>query len=228
MRGDDDDRPPRAAFWAGVRAGTPYALANSIVSLSFGVLAVRAGFSAVGAIVMSAVVFAGSAQFAALAVIAQGGGLPAALGAATLVHSRYLPMGIGLAPSLRGGPLRRAVEGQAVVDASWAMANRGDGRFDRLFLFGSTAPQYVGWVSGTVVGASAGTGVGDLDRFGLDALFPAFFLALLMAELRNRQSRAVALAGAVIALGLAPFTPPGVPVLAASIAAVVGLRRPTA
>jgi predicted branched-subunit amino acid permease len=74
----------------------------------------------------------------------------------------------------------------------------------------------------------AGTGLGDLDRFGLDALFPAFFLALLMAELRHRQSRAVALAGAVIALGLAPFTPPGVPVLAASIAAVVGLRRPTA
>jgi predicted branched-subunit amino acid permease len=105
----------------------PYALVNSVVSLSFGVLAVKAGFSAIGAIAMSALVFAGSAQFAALAVIAQGGGLPAALSAATLVHSRYLPMGIGLAPSLPGGPLRRAVEGQAVVDASWAMANRGTG-----------------------------------------------------------------------------------------------------
>jgi predicted branched-subunit amino acid permease len=173
-------------------------------------------------------VFAGSAQFAALAVIAQGGGLPAALSAATLVHSRYLPMGIGLAPSLPGGPLRRAVEGQAVVDASWAMANRGDGRFDRLFLFGSTAPQYVGWVTGTVVGAVAGAALGDLDRFGLDALFPAFFLALLFAELRHRRSRVVALVGAAIALALAPFAPPGVPVLAASIAALVGLRRPTA
>src|SRR5215203_3166184 len=100
MPGDDQDRPPRASFWAGVRAGTPYALANSVVSLSFGVLAVQAGFSAIGAIAMSALVFAGSAQFAALAVTAQGGGLPAALSAATLVHSRYLPMGIGLAASL--------------------------------------------------------------------------------------------------------------------------------
>ncbi|MDT0348998.1 AzlC family ABC transporter permease [Pseudonocardia charpentierae] len=228
MPGDDQDRPPRASFWAGVRAGTPYALANSVVSLSFGVLAVQAGFSAIGAIAMSALVFAGSAQFAALAVIAQGGGLPTALSAATLVHSRYLPMGIGLAPSLPGGPLRRAVEGQAVVDASWAMANRGDGRFDRLFLFGSTAPQYIGWVTGTVVGAVAGAALGDLDRFGLDALFPAFFLALLFAELRHRRSRVVALVGAAIALALAPFAPPGVPVLAASLAALAGLRRPTA
>ncbi len=221
------DRPPRAAFWAGVRAGTPYALAGSVLSLSFGVLARQAGFSALGAIVMSAVVFAGSAQFAALAVIAQGGGLPAALGAATLVHSRFLPMGIALAPSLPGGPLRRAAEGQTVVDASWAMANRGDGSFDRPFLFGSSAPQYLSWVGGTAVGALSGNALGDLNRFGLDAVFPAFFLALLLAELRDRRSRAVALAGGAVALALVPFTPPGVPVLAASIAALVGLRRPS-
>ena len=206
----------------------PYALANAVLSLSFGVLARQAGFSALGAIVMSPVVFAGSAQFAALAVIAQGGGLPAAIGAATLVHSRFLPMGIALAPSLPGGPLRRAVEGQALVDASWAMANRGEGRFDRMFLFGSTAPQYVGWVGGTVVGALGGHALGDLNRFGLDAVYPAFFLALLVAELRNRRSRAVALAGGAIALALAPFTPAGVPVLVASVAALVGLRRQAA
>jgi predicted branched-subunit amino acid permease len=83
-------------------------------------------------------------------------------------------------------------------------------------------------VTGTVVGAVAGAALGDLDRFGLDALFPAFFLALLFAELRHRRSRVVALLGAAIALALAPFAPPGVPVLAASIAALVGLRRPAA
>jgi 4-azaleucine resistance transporter AzlC len=215
----------RTRFRAGLRAGLPYGLANAVVSLSFGVLAREAGFSALGTIVMSAVVFAGSAQFAAVAVLLQGGGIPAAVGAATLVHSRFLPMGIALAPSLPGGPLRRAAQGQAVVDASWAMANQGDGRFDRHFLFGATAVQYVFWVGGTVVGALAGNWLGDPNKFGLDAVFPAFFLALLIAELRDRRSRAVALAGGLIALALAPFTPPGVPVLVASIAAMVGLRR---
>ena len=91
------------------------------------------------AIVTSALVFAGSAQFTALAIVAGGGGIGAALSAATLMHSRFLAMGIALAPSLPGGPLRRAVEGQAVVDASWALANRGDGTFDRYLLFGTTA-----------------------------------------------------------------------------------------
>ena len=70
------------------------------------------------------------------------------------------------------------------------MANLGDGRFDRWFLFGATAPQYVGWVGGTVIGALGGDVLGDIDALGLDAVYPAFFLALLFAEMRDRRSRA--------------------------------------
>ena len=196
-----------------------------MLALSFGVLAREAGFSAIGAIVMSAVVFAGSAQFAAISIVAGGGGLGAAIGAAALMNSRFLPMGIALAPSLPGGPLMRAAQGQTVVDASWAMANEGDGRFDRHFLFGATAAQYATWLGGTALGALAGSSLGDPRDLGLDAIFPAFFLALLLPELRDARSRAVALAGALIALALVPLAPPGVPVLAASVAALVGLKR---
>jgi 4-azaleucine resistance transporter AzlC len=203
----------------------PYAIAGGVVALSFGLLARQAGFSALGAIVMSAIVFAGSAQFAAVSIIAGGGGVGAAIGAAALMNSRFLPMGVALAPSLRGGPLERAAQGQTVVDASWAMANRGEGRFDRHFLFGASAVQYVTWMIGTTVGAIGGTALGDPRALGLDAIFPAFFLALLLAELRDRRSRGVALGGALIALALVPLAPPGVPVLAASAAALVGLRR---
>ncbi|WP_210495444.1 AzlC family ABC transporter permease [Patulibacter sp. SYSU D01012] len=220
-----EDRLDRAALRRGVRAGTPFALANALVALSFGTLALDSGFSWVAAIVMSAVVFAGSAQFAAVTIAAAGGSLGAAVLAATLVHSRFLPMGVALAPSLPGGPLRRGLQGQAIVDSSWAMAAREDGTFDRAFLFGSTAVQYVGWVLGTVLGAFGGGLLGDTDRFGLDAVFPTFFLVLLLAELRSGRARGVAAAGAVIALALVPFAPAGVPVLAASLAALVGLRR---
>jgi 4-azaleucine resistance transporter AzlC len=216
---------PSASFRAGLRAGVPYAIAGGIVALSFGVLARQAGFSAVGAIVMSAIVFAGSAQFAAIAIIAAGGGVGAAIGAAALMNSRFLSMGVALAPSLSGRALRRAVQGQTVVDASWAMANRGDGRFDRHFLFGASAVQYVTWTIGTTAGAVGGDVLGDPRALGLDAIFPAFFLALLLPEVRERRSRRVALAGALVALALVPVTPPGVPVLAASLAALVGLRR---
>jgi 4-azaleucine resistance transporter AzlC len=195
-----------------------------VLSASFGVVARDAGLSDAQAIVMSLVVFAGSAQFAAVAIIGAGGSLGAALVAAALVNSRFLAMGIALAPSLPGRPLRRALQGQTVVDASWAMALREDGTFDRWFLFGATAPQYVTWALGTVVGVLARGALGDVNRFGLDAVFPAFFLALLMSELRSPRTRGVALAGAVIALALTPFTPAGVPILAASTAALWGLR----
>jgi predicted branched-subunit amino acid permease len=141
------------------------------------------------------------------------------------MNSRFLPMGVALAPSLPGGPLRRAAQGQTVVDASWALAANGDGTFDRWLLFGSSAIQYVTWVGGTVLGAYSGGALGDPHALGLDAIYPAFFAGLLLKEARDGRTRGVAALGALIALALVPFAPAGVPVLASSLAALVGLTR---
>lgn len=213
-----------STFRRGVRIGIPFGVVSIVLSLSFGVLARQAGFSHVQSIVMSTIVFAGSAQFAALSIVAAGGGVASAVAAGAMMNSRFLAMGIALAPSLTGGPLRRALVGQSVVDASWVLANKGDGTFDRGLLLGSTAPQYVGWVAGTIVGTFAGDVIGDPGRWGLDAVFPTFFLGLLIAELGDPRRRVAALLGGVIAVALLPFTPAGVPVLVASAAAIVGLR----
>jgi predicted branched-subunit amino acid permease len=90
----------------------------------------------------------------------------------------------------------------------------------------TTAPQYVTWALGTVVGVFAGDVIGDPARLGLDAIYPTFFLALLLAELRDRRSRTVAAVGSLIALALVPFAPPGVPILAAAAASLIALARP--
>jgi len=221
----DPLQSPRERLRAGARAAVPFAVAGTLVAISFGVLARRAGLPELAVVAMSLIVFAGSAQFAAIAIIGAGGSVGAAIVAAALMNSRFLAMGIALAPSLPGGPLKRAAQGQTVVDASWAMALRDDGTFDRHFLFGATALQYLTWAIGTVIGVVAGGLIGDVNRFGLDAVFPAFFLALLMSEARLPRARAVALAGAAIALALTPFTPVGVPILAAGAAALLGLWR---
>jgi len=134
-------------------------------------------------------------------------------------------MGAAIAPYLKGGPLRRALEGQTVVDTSWALASRGDGRFDREFMMGATVPQAAAWIGGTIIGALGGDLVGDPEKLGLDVIFPAFFLALLADEFRNRRAVSAALISAVLALALVPFAPPGVPVIAACAAALLGLRR---
>ena len=215
----------RARLREGVRRGVPFAIAGGLLAISFGVVARQAGLSPVEAIVMSAIVYAGSAQFTAIAILGQGGGVGAAVGAAALINSRFLPMGVALAPSLPGGPLKRVAQGQAIVDASWVLAARPDGTFDRWILFGSSATQYVTWVGGTAIGALAGDLLGDPAALGLDALYPAFFVALLLNELRSRRGREAAALGVLIALVLVPIAPPGVPVLLASLAALIGLTR---
>jgi 4-azaleucine resistance transporter AzlC len=215
------------AYLAGARASVPFALATLVLGISFGVLARSLGWGIVAPIVFSVIAFSGSAQFAVAAVLGAGGGAVAAILAAVLLNARFGPMGVAIAPNLKGGPFRRALEGQAVVDASWALANRGGGRFDREFMIGATVLQGVGWISGTAIGAVGGDFIGNPERLGLDVIFPAFFLVLLVEELRrSHRAVAVALIAAALALVLVPFAPPGVPVIAACIAALFGLRRP--
>jgi 4-azaleucine resistance transporter AzlC len=188
------------------------------------VLARELGWGLLAPIVFSAVVFSGSAQFAVADVLGAGGSAVAAIVAALLVNARFAVMGVALAPSLVGSRLRRAFEAQTTVDASWALANRGGGRFDRELLIGATLPQYVAWVSGTAIGVFAGDAI-DPEALGLDVLFPAFFLGLLIEELRRgRDHIAAALIAIAVALVLVPFTPPGIPIVAACAGALLGLR----
>ncbi len=208
---------------AGIRRGLPFGVAVFAISISFGVLA-HPLLGAVAPIVMSVVVFSGSAQFGALAVLLAGGSAGAAIAAGVLLNARYLAMGIALAPSLRGRALSRAAFAMPLVDASWAAASRRDGTFDPWYLVGVSIPQYVGWVLGTVVGVLIGSHLGDPEALGLDALFPAFFIVLLHEEARGRRRLASSAGGAGIALVLTPLVPAGLPILAAAAAAVAASR----
>ena len=89
--------------------------------------------------------------------------------------------------------------------ASWALAARGDGDFDRELMMGATFPQYPAFVGGTAIGALFGEALGDPAAFGLDAIFPAFFLGLLAAELGKERALPVIAIGGVVALGLGLF-----------------------
>lgn len=217
----------RGSYLAGARAALPLALATVALAISFGMLARSLGWGTLAPVVFSIVAFSGSAQFAVAAVLGAGGGATAAIIAAVLLSARFLPMGIAVAPYLKGGPLRRALEGQTVVDASWALASQGGGRFDREYMIGATIPQAVAWIGGTMIGVFMGDVAGGGERLGLDVIFPAFFLALLIDELKNGGKRAalVATLAAILALVSIPFVPPGVPVLLGSCAVLMVLVR---
>jgi len=208
----------------GVRAVAPLAIAVAGFGVSFGVLARAAGMGTVVPIVMSMTTFAGSAQFAAASILGVGGTVASAITAAVLLNARYGPIGVSVAPSLTGRWWSRFLHAQLTVDESWAIAAEGEGRFNPRVLLGAGVTLYVSWVGGTVLGVAFGDVIGDPSRWGLDAAFPALFLALLVAQLRGRQAVAAAALGAGIALALTPFTPAGVPIIAASAACLLGLR----
>jgi len=209
----------------GVRAVLPLALAVPAFGLSFGVLAAAAEMGTLAPVVMSATTFAGSAQFAAASVLDAEGGAAAAIAAAILLNARYAPMSIAVAPGFAGSPWRRLLESQLIVDESWALSARGGGRFDVPILLGAGLVLYPAWVLSTALGVLAGDLVGDPARLGLDAAFPALFLALVVPMIRTRRAVAAAATGGVIALVLIPLAAPGVPIIAASVACLLGWRR---
>lgn len=214
-----------SSYRSGARRVAPIALTVAVFGVSFGVLARAADMGPAASIIMSASTFAGSAQFAAASVLAAGGGVGAAIFAAALLNARYAPIGVTAAHAFDGNVWRRLVEAQFVVDESWVIARGPDGRFNRRVLLGAGLLLYVCWVTGTAVGALAGSTLADPTRLGLDAAFPALFLGLLVSQLASRRALCAALTGGTIALALLPFAPPGVPIIAAAAACVLGWRR---
>ena len=147
----------QTSFRAGLRIGLPVVLPTFAIGLSFGVLA-RPVLGSVVSVLMSVLVFGGGAQFAALSVLQGGGTAVAAVIAGSLMNTRFVAMSLALAPSLRGPRWQRFAESQAVVDASFVLANRRDGTFDLSILFGTSLMQYLAWGLGTVVGVALGGG----------------------------------------------------------------------
>ncbi len=218
----DPTAPPRIRD--GVRAALPLAPSPLLFGLSYGVLADATGFGAAAAVVMSATTFAGAAQFASVSVLDAGGTVAAAVLAAIFLNARYVAISVTVASIFPGGRARRLVESQAIVDESWALSGRR-GRFEWPILVGSGLVFYVLWVGSTAVGTVLGGVLEDPNALGLDAAFAALFLALALPYLKERRAQHAAALAALITLVLIPLAPAGVPIIAASVACLLGLRR---
>ena len=224
------------AWPTGLRDSLPLLLQTASIGASFGLLSAPL-LGAIPSIVMSEVVWAGAALSGALSILTSGGSTALAAGTGLLANTRFVPMGFAIAPSMTGGPVRRLLSGALLADASFVIGHREGGRFDIAAIIWAAPAQYVGWVSGTVAGVLGARAIGDPARWGLDVLFPVFYLSLLLPELfperaqrgrrpRNFRPIMVAVLAGAITLVLTPVAPPGVPVLAAAAAALIGLRAP--
>lgn len=190
-------------------------LAVFAVGMSFGAIAVAAGLPAWAVVTMSLVVFAGGSQFMAVGLIAAGNPF-AAVFAGLLLNARHLPFGLAVADAVGTGRRRRLIGSHLLIDESVAFTMaQSDPAMRRRAYWLTGATLFVSWNVGGVLGVLLGEAVGDTDALGLDAAFPAGLIALLLPSLRDRETRNVALAGALVAVVTTPLLPAGLPVLLA-------------
>ena len=216
-------------------------LAVWFIGLSYGAIAVASGFPLWVPAAQSVLVLAGASEFLFIGIVGAGGNPLAAAAAGLLVNARHLPYGLALpdmtGPDMTGphmtGPgrpvkrsMKRLLGSHVMNDESvlFALAQEDLPR-KRAAYWACGLGVLLCWPAGAVLGALIGSVIADTGAFGLDAMFPAVILALIVPALRERQLRRAALTGAVIALATTPFLPPGLPELLALFAIAVK-RKP--
>ncbi|HEV2529659.1 MAG TPA: AzlC family ABC transporter permease [Thermomicrobiales bacterium] len=176
--------PEQSGWQRGFRIGIGLGVGTFGLAASFGAFAALNGVPPWLAVLMSLLAFSGSAQFAFVTTFP--GGLWPALGAASLINLRFIPMAATTADVLKGGFLRRTLEAQSVNDGSWAAAHRPDGTIEREVMIGATLIQWPAWALGTALGAFLLPSPETVRTIGLDAIFPAFFTLLLLDMMRSQ------------------------------------------
>lgn len=202
-------------------------LAGGVVGVSFGAIAVAGGLPVWVPVVMSLVVYAGSAQFSTVGVLLAGGGPFAAAATGLLLNTRTAAYSLAVADVIGSGRVSRLVGAHLVTDetVAFALAQPDPGRRRAAFWI-SGIGLFATWNLCVLGGALAGSALGDTGTYGLDAAFPAVLAALVLPALRKDAGvRRAALAGAVVALAVTPVVPAGVPVLLA-LAGLLVVRRP--
>lgn len=226
-------RPTATSDWPAARRAVltraaSIGVAVGTYGVSFGALAVTAGFSVPQTLALSLLTFTGGSQFALVGVVASGGSPVAGTLAALFLGLRNALYGLTVAPLLRVSGARRLLAAHLVIDETTAVAiSQPDGRASRLGFWSTGVAVFSCWNLATLAGALTVSAIGDPRAFGLDAAVGAGLLALVWPRLVDRSARFAAVGAAVLALALTPLLPPGVPVLlAASVAIVLAWPAP--
>ncbi|AEG58692.1 AzlC family ABC transporter permease [Desulforamulus ruminis] len=198
----------REAIKTGFMEALPLAVAIAAYGLSYGVLAMQAHFSMMSCVAMSLLVFSGSVQMVAVAMLTAGASLASVLVTSVLLNLRNLLYGAALAEGIAPAKKWRWLLSFGVSDEPFVL---GSSRFkkygpDPLYFGAVTGTFYIAWALSSLVGSLIGNQV-DPQKWGLDLAFPVTFAALLVPGLKEKPVIATALAAVMIAMGVEYFMP---------------------
>ena len=198
----------------------PIALGYVPVGMAYGVLAGKAGLSALNVLCMSILVYAGSAQLVAVGLFATGATAAALVATTFAVNLRHVLFSAAMAPLLAGWRKRElAAFAFELTDESFALhaARFGRGDRDKAVTQWINVLAQASWVGGTALGVALGDVLGDGRAFALDFALPGMFLALLAGQLGSRSQVAAAVSGGGLSLLAAGLGITGYGALAAGL-----------
>lgn len=218
---------------AGARRGfvmaQPITPGIALYGLVFGVLASERGLSAIEAMLMSALVYSGSAQLAALQGWSSSPALVPLIATVLVINARYVLYGAAIQPWLVQATRPQAMGSLFFMgDSNWAMAMKEyhEGYRDAGFIFGSGVAMFLPWVGGTLAGHLLAKGVPNPAAFGLDFMLVAFAAAIGISMWRGKSDWPPAVAAAAVAFALHKLVPGAWYIVGAGLAAgVVGALR---
>lgn len=212
---------------AGVRTGLPVGLGYFSVSFGFGAMAVSKGLSVWDATLISASNLTSAGQFAGLGVIVENSGLWLMILTQLIINSRYALMSLALSQRMgqKIGLLPRLCIAFINTDEVFALAMAREKELTVPFLYGLGLLPIIGWVSGTLFGALAGSILPWSIRTALGVMLYGMFIAIVIPPAKKERSVAAAALLALVFSCLFAWVPvlqkapTGTPIVICTVAA---------
>lgn len=160
------------------------------IATAFGVIARASGFSTITVILMSVIIYAGSAQFTTVSMLAAGSPIASIVFATFMVNSRMILMSTTVAPFFKKDSLGKGMLiGTLLTDESFALAmnklNYTNGKMNFSWFNTENIISYSTWVIATMIGALLGNFIEDPKKLGLDFANVAMFIGLLYLQVKS-------------------------------------------
>ena len=197
--------------WTGFKQLVPISMfATTTFGAAFGLAAVQAGLDGTAAVAMSALVFAGAAQFGALDMWGHQVPLFTLMVTVFAINARHLLMGATLYPYMVYLPPHRRYSMMLVAsDANWAMSMQAFARGRPGFglLLGGGLALWSFWILGTWLGVVFGGIISDPEALGLDAVMACFLFAIMLGGDKSLRMLTIWAIAALASLGAYRYLP---------------------
>lgn len=197
------------SFKKGVAHGLPIGIGYLSVSFAFGIFAVQCGLSPLEALLISMTNLTSAGQLAGVPIIAMGGSFIELAATELIINSRYALMSVSLSQKLdaRVTLAERMLIAFGNTDEIFAVSMGNEEKIGKRYFYGLMLAPWLGWSSGTIIGAFAGAALPEIITASLSVAIYAMLVAVVVPKIKEDKYCAVCVLLAVVLSCVFNFAP---------------------